>query len=324
MIKVEKAENNILKVDNELYLKAQDNIIIAGLSVDDVKASLNALEHSDLRLFGDNMPRRLEADDFLFLNIDPKVADKLDEDDAIDGEELAKYVAKPLKVEFAFQRLPQKFLMSTAVNLKEAFTKEVLDKIGNLDRAPVKGGHIDLGALGAKSPLVAGGGELQIESLKLAKETKEVWDELVKQAGKVFSLTEEDLINMLTGPLSVSMNDNVTVEGVKLPAFYFALTGKPGAADKIFATFEKSQHFSKAQDGVLQVDSSLSPAPCFIKRDGDTLTISFAELENLSAIPELAPGLQKLMDTDAISAVWIDFAGIQSWIVAPERSFGDG
>ena len=322
MIKVEKAEDNILKVDNELFLKAQDNIIVAGLSVDDVKASLNALEHSDLRLFGENKPRRLSADDFAWLHIDINALKPLDEDNAIDLEKVAKYLKKPMDAEYAFKRVPGKFLISMAFNLKEALTAEYFDRVfkTRAEKPAVKGGHMNLETSGGvKSPLLVFGSEVYIEGLKQTPEGKEIWDAIVKNAKSYLKLSEEDIANMFTGFVSFALNDNVSVEGIKVPAVYVSQTGQPGAAEKVFTTLESSPHLSKVQDGILQVDSSLSPAPFLIKRDGDTLLINIAEPANMSAKPAVAPGLQKLLDTPATSAMWIDFAGIQSWILAPEN-----
>ena len=65
---------------------------------------------------------------------------------------------------------------------------------------------------------------------------------------------------------------------------------------------------------MLQIDSSLSPVACLIQDKGETLGISFAELANISKTPELTSSLQDLMNREAISAFWIDFAGLQDWI----------
>ena len=317
MIKVEKTDDNILKVDNELFLKAQDNMIVAGLSADDIKTSLNAIENSDERLFA-KKARRFAPKDFAWLHIDPAALKTLDEDDELDLEEAKKYLAGPVDVEYGFMRVPGKFLMSMAFNLKEALTKEALATMG-LDRAfPLtKGGNINL--LGAKSPLLALGGLLNIEGIKLTNEGRDAWKEFVKQAKNRFGITEEDLNKFFAGTFSLVVNDNVTIEGIKLPAIYISQKDTNGAGENIFESFEKSPHFHKVQDGVLQVDSSLIPAPCFVNKFEDGLGINLAELANISAAPTLKPALKELMNIDATSALWLDFAEIQSWILSPEN-----
>lgn len=322
MIKVEKAEDNILRVDNELFVKAQDNIILVGLSVDDVKSSLNALENPDARLFNENMPRRFAPKDFAWFHVDPKTLDAFDEDDKIDPDDIAKFLIKPLNVEFGFMRVPGKFLMSTATNLKEALPQEYIGNVFKFERFSnaVKGGNINLETSGGvKSPLFAFGGQINIEGLKTSKEGLRLWNLITKHLNKRFNLSEDDLIKALNGAFSVVVNDNISVEGMKVPAVYITQSGESEAVEKVFSIFEKSQHFSKIQDSLLQANTDVSPAPFFIKKDGSTLNFIFADIENISAKPELKPALKELMDTEATSALWIDFAGIQSWIVDAEN-----
>lgn len=320
MVKVEKAEDNMLRVDNELFMKAQDNMIIAGMSADDIKSSLNALENEEARLFS-KLQRKFAHKDFAWIHLDPKGVDDLDDEDVIDPEDIAKYFVAPLNIEYGFMRVPDKFLMSVAANITEAMSKEYIDKILAKDIKPVKGGHMNLDNFGGvKSPLLAFGGFVNIAGIKLYPEGEKVWKEAAKQAKKFLNIEEADLISMLTGPMSLSVNDSVSVEGIKVPAIYISQTGEAGAAEKIFAAFEKaSKYFSKVQDGVLQVDTSIAPVSCLITRKDDTLGINFADLDNISAKPELKPVLKELMDIDSTSALWLDFAGIQSWIVAPEN-----
>ena len=205
-----------------------------------------------------------------------------------------------------------------ALNIKEALTKEALATMG-LDRAfPLtKGGNINL--LGAKSPLLALGGLLNIEGIKLTNEGRDAWKEFVKQAKNRFGVSEEDLNKFFAGTFSLVVNDNVTIEGIKLPAIYISQKDTNGAGEKIFESFEKSPHFHKVQDGVLQIDSSLIPAPCFVTKTEDGLGINLAELANISAATTLKPALKELMNTDATSALWLDFAEIQSWILSDEN-----
>ncbi len=319
MVKVEKTEDNILRVDNELFMKAQDNMILVGMSADDIKASLNALENEDARLFS-KLQRKFAPKDFAWIHLDPKAVDDLDEEDAIDPKEVAKYVKAPLNIEYGFMRVPNKFLMSVATNLSEAMSEEYLEKLKLArETKPVKGGHINLENSGANAPLLALGNMFNIEGVIVRPEVEEAWKEVVKQVKNRFNISEEDLTGLLTGALSFVINDSVSAEGIKLPAIYISQTGKAGVAEKIFAALEKSQHLSKVQDGVLQVDSSLSPVSCIITKNGDTLGVSMADIANVSAKPQLKPVLQELMDTDSTSSIWLDFAGIQSWIVAPEN-----
>mgnify|MGYP006873195532 CR=1 FL=1 len=81
--------NNILQIDNELFVKAQDGMIIAGLSRDDVKTSLKALEDEASRLFS-KKTRRFAPKDFAWIHADPKVLGSLDDGDELDLDEVKK------------------------------------------------------------------------------------------------------------------------------------------------------------------------------------------------------------------------------------------
>lgn len=319
MIKVEKDDDNILKLDSELFIKAEGDMIVAGLSADDVKASLKALGDEGTRLFS-KKARKFAPKDFAWVHADPKVLEVLDDGDDLDLDEMKKYLAKPIDVEYGFMRVPGKFLLSMALNLKEALSKEYLEKSGlNRDIPNVKGGWIDIANAGVKTPLLAFGGFLNISGMKNTEEGREIWKEIAKAAKSTLGLSEEDLTNLLTGALSLVVNDSVSIEGIKVPAAYISQTGVEGMAEKVYGLLEKSPHFHKVQDGILQIDSSVSPVPCFVTRNNETLGVSVAELANVASKPELKPALQELMDTESSAAMWLDFAAMQSWVLNPEN-----
>ena len=115
------------------------------------------------------------------------------------------------------------------------------------------------------------------------------------------------------------MNDSVTYEGFKIPALYISQTGMKGAAGKIFSHLTKSPHFQKVQEGILQLDTSISPVSCLIQNKGETLGINFAELTSLNGSPMIKPVLRSLVNSVGIAAVWVDFDGIRSWIMDDEN-----
>ena len=322
MIKVEKANDNILKIDNELFIKAVDGMIVAGLNEDSIKSSINALEHSDLRLFG-NHERKFADKDFAFFHFDPKTSEVLealadDDDDKKDVKvsDIKEYFDKPLNVELGFTRIPDKFTISFAANtltaLKKSYIEKVFPTLGKV--APVKGGYMN--PMGIKSPLFAMSGILNISSLKNVEELKGSWEVLTKNLQKRFGISEEAFIKAFSGAFSLAVADNVTFESFKIPAVYSKTITNP---ESIFGTLSKSQHFHKVQEGVLQIDSSLSPVPFLVENKGDSLGMYFAELANISSKPELKPAFEALLNREAISLCWVDFAQIQSWIFDPEN-----
>lgn len=316
MIKVEPEKDNIFRVNNELFMKAVDDMVIFGSSVNEVRRAVKSLGEEESRLLA-KTPRKFTEKDFAILHIDYETLAELDDDGEIDDLDARKYFDKPLEVEFAFKSSADKFQLSTALNLSKSLKKEYADKI--LKQAEelkaVKGGNIDIAHTGgSSSPLAALGTHLDFGTLK----EDENWQPFIKRALRNlrvrFGISEEETTNFFTGPFSAVVNDTVTFEGFKIPAVYFTQTGMKDSAEKIFAKLTKSQHFSKVQDGILQLDSSLSPISCLVVNMGESLGINFAELSSFSEKPELKPAFSELMDRESIASMWIDFAGIQSWV----------
>ena len=326
MLKAER-EDDMFKIDNELFVKAHDGLIVMGSSANEVKAALNALSDEKSRLFA-TTKRRFNAKDFAFIHFDFNTASMLDDDD--DDKTLAEFdtgtvFEKPLDVEFAFTKLADKFIMSTGLNFAQTLKKEYADKVttANKSISPVKGGHIDITNAGTKSPLLAFGGYLHITGIKDVpdNDAKKAWDFMVKQLKNRFGITEEEFAGLFTGPFSFVVNDSVTYEGFNIPAIYTSQTGRDDSAAKVFDKLSKSKHFQKVKEGILQADSSLSPVSCLVQDKGATLGIDFAELATIGGKPEMKPALNDLMNSPAVVAMWLDFASIQSWLNSDENGF---
>ena len=312
MIKVEHADDNILRIDNAVFVKAVDDVILVGLSEEDVKASVNALEDKKARLSVINS-RAFNTKDFAMLHIDPKTAEALDDSGELKGLKLGEYLDKPANIELAFDSQPGKFIFSSHVNIREAMTKNYAKKIP--DVKPVKGGYINLrDSRGASTPIFAAGGVFNLAGAESLEDAKEGLDFITGQLKKRFGIAKEDVYALFTGPFSMVINGSVMFESFKIPALYISQTGAKGAATKIYNTLAKSQHFHKVREGILQVDSSVSPVSCIIGNAGNTLGIAFAELASFSDRPNTDGAFGELMSKNAISSFWIDFAGIQSWL----------
>ncbi len=312
MIKVESGKDNIMRIDNALFVKAVDDIIILGLSENDVKESVKALEDKKARLFA-RSPRTFRTNDFALIHLDPKTAEALDDKGELKDAKLTEYFAKPVTLEIGFEKTSDRFTLSTHVNIVEAMTKKYAEKVKTVKA--VKGGYIDLRNSGGSSvPMLAIGGVLDLSGTDEVKEAKPYMDELFGQLRKRFGIAKEDVYALFNGPFSIVVNGSVMFESFKIPAVYISQTGAKGAASKIYDTLTKSPHFHKVHDGILQVDSSLSPVSCIIGNAGNTLGIAFAELASFKDRPNTEGAFGSLMSRESIASFWFDFAGLQSWL----------
>ena len=316
MIKAEKLKDGGYRIDNEVFLKADGDMLILAMNAEELEAAL-AARKGEGRLFG-HVKRQFTEKDFMLIHVDYATLDKLDTDKNLDDADgiVNEFFDKPLNFELAFESLPEKFVLSFAVNLMEAVKKEYAAKM-KTPVTPVKGSYISLS--GTKNPLLALGGHLTLSVLKDSKETKKDWDEFARQLRVRFGISEEDTASFFDGAFSLTVNDSVTFEGFKIPAIYISQKGLKGAAGKIFEKLTKSPHFQKVQEGILQLDSSLSPISCLIQNKGETLGINFAELASLNGTPTVKPVLQSLLDAEGISALWIDFDEIRAWLTDAEN-----
>ena len=318
MVKAEKLNDGSYRVDNELFVKAEGDMIIVAMSPDELKDSISALNGGGTRLFS-GLKRQFTEKDFAVVHVDYNTLDKMDTAHDLDSADklVTEIFDKPLNFECAFESLPDKFIFSFAVNLIEAARKEYAEKM-RAPVKPVKGSYMTLA--GTKSPIFAtAGGQLRLSSIKDSKDTKDAWTEFVRQLRVRFGISENETASFFDGPFSVTVNDSVTYEGFKIPALYISQTGMKGAAGKIFSRLTKSPHFQKVQEGILQLDTSISPVSCLIQNKGETLGINFAELSSLNGSPAVKPALRSLLDSVGIAAMWIDFDGIRAWILDDEN-----
>ena len=316
MLKTEKLADNVYRVDTGLFVKAVDEVVVISETLDGLKASLNALESSDNRLFS-KVTRKFSDKDFSFIHIDYETLDKLDKDNNLDqADKMAKEAFdKPLNFELGFKSMADKFVFSIFANIQEALKAEHASKLTALK--PVKGSNIKLS--GSGNPLLSLGAYFRLSAMKEHKEAEDFWKELTRQAKVRFGITEQEFTDFFTGPVSMTVNDSVMFEGMKIPSIYISQTGSNASTGKIFERLTKSPHFQKLQDGLLQLDSSISPISCLVKNNGDSLGIDFADIANISSQPSVKPALKSLLEAEGISALWIDFEAVREWIMSDEN-----
>ena len=318
MIKIAKEKDNIYRVNNDIFMVAANDTVLLGSSVTEIRKALKSMNDKDTRLLTKKL-RKFTAEDFAFVHVDYETAAELNDNlQSKDLESAKKYFVKPLEIEYAFTRLADKFLMSIAMNFREALAKKYADEIFAQAKnwKLVKGGNIDLAGIGGTaSPLIAVGTYINFDALNEVDAWKPVLKAVLRNMRVRFGVADEETKALLSGAFSLAVSGTVTYEGFKIPAVYVSQQGKDGAAAKVYDKLTKSQHFSKVKDGILQLDSSVSPVSCLVADKGEKLGVYFAELASLEQKPELVPALADLMEHESIASGWIDFAGIQNWLL---------
>ncbi len=318
MIKLEKEKDKIYRVNNAIFMTAVDETVLLGTSVIEIRKAVKSLNDEDTRLLN-KKARRFPAEDFVLLHADIETASTINNNmKSQDVESARKYFGKPLEVELAFTREPDKFVVSAGGNFVESLRKKYADILlaQTAKMGYVKGGHIDLSGIGGTaSPLVAIGTYLDFDSLDDVDDWKSALKAVIRNMRVRFGVADEATKALISGAFSFVVNDTVTYEGFKIPAVYISQQGKKGAAANVYDKLTKSQHFSKVKDGILQLDSSISPVSCLVADRGEKLGVYFAELASLEQKPVLKPALEALMNRESTSSSWIDFEGIQSWIL---------
>ena len=316
MIKIQKEKDNIYRVNNDIFMSAVDGTVLLGSSVTEIRRAMKAVNDKDTRLLN-KKARKFSAEDFALFHADIVTAAELNNALKSGDMDVRKYFAKPVDMEFAFTRLTDKFVMSMGLNLTEALTKKYADMLAaqTAKMNYVKGGNIDLDIGGTASPLVAVGTYVDFDAMDDFDEWKAVIEAVMRNMRVRFKVSNEEPQALFDGPFSLVVNDTVTYEGFKIPALYVSQQGKKGAAAAVYDKFTKSQYFSKVKDGILQLDSSISPVSCLAVDKGEKLGMYFAELSSLEQKPVLKPALADLMNRESTASSWIDFEGIQSWIL---------
>lgn len=319
MIKVEHEPGKILKINNEIFMKAEKGVIFVGSDINELKSAYETFSTGENALVK-NFGRKFNASNFALIHADFDTLSLLEDTDK-ELQEAKKYFAKPLNIEFGFDSQPDKLTIGTAINIIEALNEKYSKKLNLMKVEPVKGGYISMSGIGGNSsPFLATGGVVRLTPEDLGKDGLEVAEEFFKFLKK-FDITSADFFKVVDGASSLVIGaSSVPVEGFKIPSIFITKTGKAGIAETIFNKIaSKQQIFSAVQgsfegwDKLLQADSSLSPASFLIGLRGDTLGFGACEVSAIGENKALKPTLQSLLERKSISSMWLDFTAIQDW-----------
>jgi len=325
-----------------LVAAARNGLLLLALSSDDLTASIDALENAGNRLA---VNRRFNTPDFYFLRLDyPTLAAMgtahheaaLRDLDINLGalrdlggpfSDLAALAAMPpplvqlmqdfrapWELEIAFEAQPGRFTVSSATN-----TFNVMRSLQALITEPATGANMFL----------AGSGRLFYAYAIPASFFNPLASDINPELTEMFrrnaaaamppGVTISDLENLLAGTLSVALGSDFTFMDMRVPGGYVALTGRSGAAARIFNALRSSvppfislqQLQVRGWDSLVMVNPNMFiPIPVIAGVSGETLFVGLLDPDGLGGTPEIPAEAARLFSEPAVYAGFIDVAAI--------------
>ncbi len=297
-------------------MTAKDNLLLLSLTSADLEAGISSLSNAEERL---NLKRRYSGRDFLVFHIDiPSLAaiaksQKSGEFDLKAAEALFK---KPIRLEYDFQSMPNLFRIAAAFDM-DALSDAALKFFKIF--SPVENG--DFFMTGSGKPLMAMFGRLSFKASDLAPypEAVKLWGKGIKRLGRM-GITEADVENLISGPMSLVIGGSFSVMGQKIPGAYFAVKGRDGAALKVldkvleYEPFSKSVPFAplkvKGWQKAVKIDPAITCVQLLLGVKDEVLFLGVQDPESLGSDPEISPRLKEFLDKKFFSAFFIDVEGV--------------
>ena len=296
-------------------IAAKDDLLLIASSPEELEASIGALEKKENRL---SFKRRFDSPNYWLTHMDiPTIAafaTQLGGDVSAFGAP-AEYFKAPLEFEFGFTLKPDSFLLSTAVNVLESVANSAIYK----DIKPSKGANmLQVGGgklfLAVSSPLL-----LDATQFKAYPETAEAWNNIISAVNGL-GITENEVVDILNGSISIALGSDATVMGASIPGGYVALTGRNGAAAKILGKIMELPGAplvplkADGWDSLFVADPAALPASLALGVMNETLFAGLVNSGALSKAPELPAEISKMIDKPLFGIGFVDVVGIQNWL----------
>ena len=302
--------------DGQVVFAAKEDLLLIATSPEELEASLAALEKKDNRLA---FNRRFDSPNYLLGHFDyPKLAQMLElmgENPLGDPESLSKLYKAPLEIEFALSANTENYLFSFAVNALEALTNAERFK----DRKPEKGAGLFMRGGGKLLFAVASHISFNLEDMKAFPEAMIMWEQLAEGL-KAFDIPESDLEALLDGSISIALGNEATFMGMKVPGGHISITGRDGAAGRIFGKLMENPLVSESiplvsldiegWDTLYTVNQEMMPMPILFGVDKETLFLGFINSDALDKKPDVSPEVAKMLDNQLFGAGVIDVNAI--------------
>ena len=312
---VHKDPNGVFYTFQILAFAARDNLLLITSSMNELDNSLEALHNKDKRL---SFKSRFDSPNFLYLHMDANMTAALAKQlvgTTLDVDAIDKLYKAPLEIELALSSKPGSVLFSAAANIMDSLADSARFK--NLK--PVRGANIFMAGAGKILLAFAAPFTFNAADLKANPEFADSWSNFVNQL-KMINITEDDIEDLLNSSVSIAFGCDASIMGASVPGGYIALSGRDGAAARIYGKIMNDKELMKSApllalkaegwDSAYTADPAALPASLVSGVKKDTLFIGLINPDTLTNTPEVPPSVAVMLEKPLVSAGFIDVAEI--------------
>ncbi|MBR1603635.1 MAG: hypothetical protein IJ667_09360, partial [Synergistaceae bacterium] len=320
IIKAEHDENkNLLRVNNNIWMSARENLLLLGSSPEIVKAGIAAIDNKLFRL---NLNRRYNSQNFIYAHLNTETILRYINRHGrtrrmfkAQNLRLFKSMFKaPLNFELDFDLQEDNFKLSAFMNLREALSEKFYNTF--CVNEPVTGGNLDLNI--NSTPFIAFGSSLNLNALRDIKELHS----LVKNLLNNNDIDEELLFDLVNGKFAFNFGGAYVSMGLfKLPAIYLAKTCEDIKAAEAFMDIIPKDNVNKVKaEGwgmLLKAPVTVSPLPLYLGNLDNTLYLGMFEPDLINKIKldkELEAEFNDLVNKKALAALYINFEALRKYL----------
>ena len=324
IIKAEHDENkNLLRVNNDMWVTARENLLLIGSAPEIVKAGIAAIDNKLFRL---NLNRRYNSQNFIYAHVNTETILRYINRHGrtrrmfkAQNLRLFKSMFKaPLNFELDFDLQEDNFKVSAFMNLREALSEKFYNTF--CVNEPVTGGNLDLNI--NSTPFIAFGSSLNLNALRDINELHS----LVKNLLIENDIDENLLFDLVNGKFAFNFGGAYVSMGMglfKLPVIYLAKTCEDIKAAEAFMEIIPKDNVNKVKAKgwgmLLKAPVTVSPLPFYLGNLDNTLYLGMFEPDLINKIKldldkELEAEFNDLVNKKALAALYINFEELRKYL----------
>ncbi|MBR0097597.1 MAG: hypothetical protein IJP88_10470 [Synergistaceae bacterium] len=314
IIKVE-PDGNLLRVNNNIWMSARENLLIAGSAPEIVKSGIASINNKSFRL---NLKLKYNSKNFMFAHINTEsILRHINRRGRIRrmfnaaSLRLVKNIfVKALNFEIDFNLEPENFKIRAFINLKDALSENFYNEL--CVNEPVTGGNLDLNII--ETPFIAFGSSINLNFLRDVREFKNLLSRN--------NISEELFFDLANGKIAFNFGGNFVSMGLfKLPVLYLAKTCVDAQAlndlmSLIKANININEVKSKGWDLLFKAPVTVSPVPLYLGSVKDKLYFGVFEPDfiNKDLSKNFDEEFNNLINKKSLMACYINFEKLRAYL----------